>query len=114
MTMTIMTMMMMMRVVEEPTYLSVPRRRRLLPNQMNGISVAILDELEFLVISWKGGNGMDMYKSTRRKKEKEEENEEKKKRHGPWYFSRFAPNYLIGKDTHVGRDCRIWRIRLFL
>jgi len=22
--------------------------------------------------------------------------------------------YLKGKDTHVGRDCRIWRIRLFL
>lgn len=59
---------------------------------------------------------MDMYKSTRRKKEEEkkEENEEKKKRHGSWYFSRFAPNYLKGKDTHVGRDCRIWRIGLFL
>lgn len=50
---------------------------------------------------------MDMYKSTRRKKEEE-------KKDMVWYFSRFAPNYLIGKDTHVGRDCRIWRIRLFL
>lgn len=65
MTITIMTMM-MMGVVDGPTYLpylrylSVPRRRRLLPNQMNGISVAIWDESEFLVISWKGGNGMDM------------------------------------------------------
>lgn len=73
MTMTIMTMM-MMGVVDEPTYLylsylSVPRqRRRLLPNQLNGISVAIWDELEFLVISWKGGNGMDMYKSIRRRR----------------------------------------------
>lgn len=43
-----------------------------------------------------------------------EEEEEEGERHGPWYFSRFAPNYLKGKDTHVGRDCRIWRIRLFL
>lgn len=42
---------------------------------------------------------------------------EEEEKHGSWYFSRsevVAPNYLIGKDTHVGRDCRIWRIRLFL
>lgn len=43
-----------------------------------------------------------------------DEEEEEEERHGSWYFSRFAPNYLIGKDTHVDRDCRIWRIRLFL
>lgn len=47
--------------------------------------------------------------------QKEKKKEEKKKKkdidHAP---KSFAPNYLIGKDTHVGRDCRIWRIRLFL
>lgn len=58
MTMTILTMMIIVIVVvDEPTYLpflpylSVPRRRRLLPNQLNGISFAISDELEILVIS---------------------------------------------------------------
>lgn len=37
----------------------------------------------------------------------------KKKRHRPC-SEVVAPGYLIGKDMHVGRDCRIWRIRLFL
>lgn len=55
---------------------------------------------------------MDMYKSTRRKKE---EKEKKDMDHDTSpVLKSLAPNYLRGKDTHVGRDCRIWRIRLFL
>lgn len=65
MTMTIMTMTIV--VIDGPTYLSylpfltIRSTATRSPSQsIHEISVAIFDELEFLVISWKGGNGMDM------------------------------------------------------
>lgn len=74
-----MTMTMMMGVVDRPTYLSYLRylpirstaTTTLLPNQLNGISVAILDELEILVISWKGE--MEWICTNRQEGEGEEE-----------------------------------------
>lgn len=59
-----------------------------------------------------GRNGYEVYVEKKKKMMKTEK--KKKKKDMVWYFSRFAQNYLKGKDAHVGRDCRIWRIRLFL
>lgn len=63
------------------------------------------------------GRKWNGYVEKEKKKEEEKKMTKKKKNmdHGTSpVLKSLAPNYLIGKDMHVGRDCRIWRIRLFL